>query len=388
MRVCFISHTADKYGAEFALLELLQGLIAEGVDCMVLVPKKGILLGELDRLRIPWKVIGYPRWIVGTRGKWVLGRVTRTIKGLLLAIPMAWTITRWRCDLVYSNTVAIGAGAFAAWLARRPHVWHLHEFAYRDPNLLFDFGERWTMRLMNHFSAAFIANSHAVVKDYDPYINQQRMYMIYQAVTLRDCDENRQNRSTILIKNKSNFTCVMVGSLHVAKGQDEAIHALSELVHRGIDAKLLLVGNGSRRYRELLAKQIKFSCLEERVKFIGYAENPLKYIEIADLILVCSRWETFGRVVVEAMLGEKPVIATANSGGPAELIQNGKTGLLYEGGNYNELADKIQFLYENPEERLTLSKAARAWATGRFTQERYAKEVITVLNKVLNEDTT
>lgn len=384
MRVCFVSHTANKYGAELALLELLQGMIAEGVDCMVLVPKKGILLEELDRLRIPWKIIGYPRWMAGTRGKWMLGRIARTIKAVLFAIPMAWTITRWRCDLVYSNTVAIGAGAFAAWLARRPHVWHLHEFVYRDPNLLFDLGERSTTRLMDYFSAVFIANSRAVVKDYDRYISQQRMRVIYQAVTLRDCDENRR---APLITNRSSFTCAMIGSLHVAKGQDEAVRALAELVHRGVDAKLLLVGNGSRRYRETLVKQVKSSCLEERVKFIGYTENPLKYIQIADLILVCSRWETFGRVVVEAMLAEKPVIATANSGGPAELIQNGKTGLLYEGGNYDELADKIQFMYENPKERSMLSKAARTWATDRFTQERYAKEVITVLNKVLNEST-
>lgn len=384
MRVCFVSHTANKYGAEFALLELLQGLIAEGVDCRVLVPKKGILLEELDRLGIPWKIIGYPRWMVGTRGKWLVGRIARTIRSLLLAVPMAWTIARWRCDLVYSNTVAIGVGAFAAWLARRPHVWHLHEFVYRDPNLVFDFGERWTTRLMDHLSAVFIANSHAVVKDYDRYISRQRMRVIYQAVTLRGSDENR--RATV-IRNRSKFTCVIIGSLHIAKGQDEAIRALAELVQRGVDAELLLVGNGSRRYREALVKQVKSSCLEERVQFIGYVENPLKYIQIADLVLICSRWETFGRVIVEAMLAEKPVVATANSGGPAELIQNGKTGLLYEGGNYDELADKIQFLYENPEERSTLSKTAWAWATGRFTRERYAKEVIVVLNQVLSEGT-
>ena len=48
------------------------------------------------------------------------------------------------------------------------------------------------------------------------------------------------------------------------------------------------------------------------------------------------------------MLAGKPIIATKNSGGTAELIEEGETGLLYERGNPIELADKIQYLYENP----------------------------------------
>lgn len=52
MRVCFISHSAGRYGAELALLELLQGLVKLGVRCLVLVPQKGPILGELDRMNI------------------------------------------------------------------------------------------------------------------------------------------------------------------------------------------------------------------------------------------------------------------------------------------------------------------------------------------------
>jgi len=51
MRVCFISHSAGRYGAELALLELLQGLVKLGVRCMVLVPQKRPHPGELDRMR-------------------------------------------------------------------------------------------------------------------------------------------------------------------------------------------------------------------------------------------------------------------------------------------------------------------------------------------------
>ncbi|SEO52269.1 glycosyltransferase family 4 protein [Nitrosovibrio sp. Nv6] len=382
MRVCFISHSAGRGGAELALLELLQGLIAEGVDCKVLVPKKGPLLAALDRLHVEWRIIGYPRWMVGSRNRWMPGRVIRTVKAVLLAIPMARTIGRWQCDIVLSNTIAIGAGALAARLARRPHVWHLHEFGFRDPNLRFDLGNHRTTYLMDRFSAVFIANSDAVFKDYTQYISQHRIRKIYQAVTLHDELESTQWQ----LDTKLLFKCVIVGSLHIAKGQDEAIRALAELVHRGVEAELLFIGDGGRRFRKTLREQIKSLDLEQRVRFIGYVENPAQFIRMADVMLVCSRWEAFGRATVEAMLAEKPVIGTANSGGTAELIQDGKTGLLYEAGNHIELADKIQYLYENLEERSRLGTAARIWAAGRFTQERYAKEVLSLLREVLTNE--
>src|SRR5690606_15333217 len=114
MRVCFISHTAGRGGAEVAMLGLSQGVIAERIECRVLVPKKGPILAALDRLHVEWKIIHYPRWMVGSRRRWMLGRITRTAKAVLMAISMARTITRWRCDIVVSNTIAIGAGALAA----------------------------------------------------------------------------------------------------------------------------------------------------------------------------------------------------------------------------------------------------------------------------------
>ena len=109
--------------------------------------------------------------------------------------------------------------------------------------------------------------------------------------------------------------------------------------------------------------------LEQRVTFVGYVNEPVHLIRRANLTLVCSRWEAFGRVIVEAMLVGTPIIATKNSGGTAELIEEGKTGLLYERGNYIELADKIQYLYEIRKFDQGWGRGnGHAWATGRFTQ--------------------
>ena len=383
MRVCFISHTAGRYGAELALLELLQGLIKLNVTCLVLVPAKGPLLMELDNLNVEWRVIAYPPWI--SRRSSLGHRIGRTLKAFVISFRMAQIFIRWRCDVIYTNTTVIGAGALAARLARKPHVWHSHESGYHNHNLKFDFGHRYIASLMNSLSEVIIVNSASVKNDYKRYIRPDKMHLIYQSVTVSD--EINFPKSEPSSGNPL-FKCAIVGSLHGWKGQDEAIKALSEVAHRGVNARLLVIGDGDKRFTAALHEQVKDYGLEPHVTFIGYTPDPLRFIHMADAVLVCSKWEAFGRVIVEAMLAGKPVIATANSGGPAELIEEGKTGLLYERGNHFELADKIQYLYENPDARTRLGSAARMWAKGRFTQERYAKEVFSLLSKIWTKEKT
>jgi glycosyltransferase involved in cell wall biosynthesis len=286
MRVCFISHSAGRYGAELALLELLPGLIKLGVDCKVLVPEKGPLLEALDQLHIEWRVIDYPVWM--SRPRSLPYCIARTLKSLVMAVRIAQVIARWKCDVVYTNTVVVGAGAFAAWLARKPHVWHFHESGYRNPSQKFDLGERRVMRLMDYLSVAIIVNSHSVEDDCTRCINSTKMRVIYQSVTLHEADNPDD-----FIKANQCFQCVIIGSLHALKGQDEAINALAEVVRRGINARLLIVGDGEKRFLATLHQQVRDLGLERRVKFHGYAVDPMPLIRAADVTLVCSRWEAF-----------------------------------------------------------------------------------------------
>jgi hypothetical protein len=81
------------------------------------------------------------------------------------------------------------------------------------------------------------------------------------------------------------------------------------------------------------------------------------------------------------MLAGKPVIGSAR-GATAEIIQDGRTGLLYEWGNIRDLTKKIRFLYDNPEERTRIGGSAQQWAPNRFTQERYAREILGILSEI------
>ncbi|PTR16272.1 glycosyltransferase involved in cell wall biosynthesis [Nitrosospira sp. Nsp2] len=387
MRICFISHTAARNGAELALLELLKGLSTLNVQCLVFVPEKGPLVPELDKLDIDWRVVSYPWWWK-LRGKSLPRRALRTLGGLAAATRIAIMLRRWRCDVVVTNTVAISTGAFAAWLARKPHVWHLHESPYRDSRITFDLGIRLSMRLIDRLSTRIVAVSHAVADDYSRYIRRDRLRVVYQSITSGaglSQDEIGGIHYPTLDTNV--FKCAIVGSLQPWKGQDEAIKALSEIVRRGIDAHLLIVGDGDSLFTTALRNQVKDYGLEHRVTFTGYVNDPTRLIQGTDVVLMCSRWEAFARVMIEAMLARKAVIASA-SGGTMEQIHDGETGLLYERGNHVELAEKIQYLYQNPQARLKLGQAANDWAVGRFTQERYASEMLDLFKGILTKERT
>jgi glycosyltransferase involved in cell wall biosynthesis len=380
MRVCFISHTAARNGAELALLELLKGLGKFNVHCLVFLPEKGPLLVELDRLNIEWRVVSYPRWW-RSRGKSLPRRILRTLQSLAAAVRMAIILRRRRSDVVVTNTVVVSSGAFAAWLARKPHIWHLHESPYRETSTTFDLGTRWAARLVDRLSALIVVVSHSLATDYSRHIKRGKMRVVYQSVAINSEIEEKLDRKPV----RGHFRCCIVGSIQPWKGQDEAIKALSEIVRRGVDAHLFIVGGENRLFTGALRELVAAYDLEQRITFTGYVNHPMQFIRMADVTLVCSRWEAFGRVIVEAMLAGKPIIAAAHSGGTAELIEEGKTGLLYERGNHIELADKIQYLYENPEVRADLGQAGYASAVGRFTQERYAREMLDLFGDVLEK---
>ena len=103
----------------------------------------------------------------------------------------------------------------------------------------------------------------------------------------------------------------------------------------------------------------------------------------ADVILVFSRSEAFGRVTIEAMIAGKPVIG-ARSGATAELIQNGVNGLLYSVGDPESLAAEIRYLHDNPKVADQLGKNARKWVEEHFSQDRYSEKILSVLASISN----
>jgi len=381
MKVCFISHSAAKGGAERSLLELVEVLKERGIESYVVLPAHGPLVEELTKRGIIFYILSYKWWMGKDSPIWK--RIGRVMLNLVTTISLVLRIKRWKCDAVCTNTVTVAVGAFAARLLGLPHLWYIREFGYEDHGLIFDLGSKISLWLIDRLSTICVVNSNAVAQKYQEYIDPSKLRVVYQSVSVpQDISAERDP-----IERNTGIRCAIVGALQEGKNQKEAILAIGELVHAGINAELFIVGDGNPKYRDYLQKLVLENELDRYVKFIGYAENPLPFVRGADIVLMCSRNEAFGRVTVEAMKMGKPVIG-ARSGGTAELIRDGFNGFLYTPGDYKELAHKIKYLHEHPDAVRDMGYNGLQWATERFNQERYGKEMLSILQQLMEYRTT
>ena len=101
LRVAFLTHYAELYGANLSLLNLIEGLGRYGVRAHVICPEPGDLLAALAQCGVPAAVLPFAWWVSPRRT--LRGVATRLLQNVRVLRPLAAQIGRWGCDLVYSN---------------------------------------------------------------------------------------------------------------------------------------------------------------------------------------------------------------------------------------------------------------------------------------------
>jgi len=366
---------SDMSGAELAMIDVIEGLVRRGVECRVVVSTPGELVAELELRGIVSRVCPF--------GWWVGSRQTREIKKWMKAagsqLRGGWRIAEalnsWKPDVVVTNTICMAAGAFAARKLGAAHVWYIHEFGSLDHGLQFLLGRRLSLWVMNRCSDAVICNSLAVAQHFSNGIPAAKQRII----PYRMKPPPERTEGVRVAQRHGSLNCVMVGEVAPHKRQEDGVVAVGELTRAGLDVRLSIVGHQRTiEYRKILNRLIDEYGISERVVFVDWVRDPAPYMRAADLLLMCSRMEAFGRVTAEAMLLGRPVIG-ARSGGTTELIRDGETGLLFEVANPTDLAQKIRQLYENRDLMAKLGTTARAWTNETFTEEATTGKVYELL---------
>jgi glycosyltransferase involved in cell wall biosynthesis len=151
---------------------------------------------------------------------------------------------------------------------------------------------------------------------------------------------------------------VCVGRLVRDKAQDVLLEALAILLHRGMNVRLTLVGDGAaaRQFKQVAAD---FE-LQDHVTFTGPLPQPetRAILRTADLFVLPSFAEGIPVALMEAMAMEIPCVSTTVMGIP-ELIESGKDGILVPPGNVDELAAALETLIADPALRQKIGKAGR-----------------------------
>jgi len=169
---------------------------------------------------------------------------------------------------------------------------------------------------------------------------------------------------------KDSFIVGIVGRIEEGKGQYLVIDAIKKLSQKNLDVKALIVGHAmDEKYLESLKKELVKNSLEERVIFTGFTREAQKLMQICDTLVLATDRETFGLVLIEAMACGICVIGT-NNAGPLEIIDDNKTGLLFEKNSSESLAEKIELLLNDKELKSRLAEAGREKAECVFESEK------------------
>jgi glycosyltransferase involved in cell wall biosynthesis len=289
-------------------------------------------------------------------------------------------------DLIYANTQkALVVGALASFLSRRPLVYHLHDILSTDH--FSQSNRRLAVTLANRFASLVIANSQASQAAFlEAGGRSDITHVVYNGFEPEGYQSDPSNISQLKkqLELDGRFIVGHFSRLSPWKGQHILIEALA---HCPEDIIAMLVGDalfGEQEYVQQLHKRVAELGLEERVRFLGFRSDIPQLMAVCDLVAHTSTApEPFGRVIVEAMLCGRPVVATG-SGGAVEIVEPGINGFLVPPGEPQQLAEVITTCRNQPEHTATIAQYARDTATQRFHQTNINQRIAQLLYRALS----
>ena len=157
--------------------------------------------------------------------------------------------------------------------------------------------------------------------------------------------------------NTENKQFIFVGRISSQKGVDFLIDSFATFCEQNEDWQLIIVGDGSPKYRDSLIRKAWDKEVQDRIRFVGFTENVLKYYLQASIYLMSSRYEGWGLVVTEAMHLGLPVIAYDITP-MGYLIDHHKNGIIIEKFNTQKFAVAMTDLANDIEKRTEMSQSA------------------------------
>lgn len=380
MKILFLDQSGKLGGAELSLLDLakfyqknaLVGLFADGV-----------FKQKLEQYQIPVEVLTQKSIKVHKDSNFIQG--LNSISSLLPLIAKTTKIAQ-NYDLIYANTQkALVVGAIVSILSRRPLIYHLRDIISADH--FSKINRQIIITLANQFATLVIANSKATQGSFIEVGGRPELtQVIYNGFDTKNYEFNIVARN-LLRKELGLEQQLVVGHfsrLSPWKGQHILLEAL---VNCPDNIYAIFVGDalfGEQDYVEQLHQKVAELGLEKRVQFLGFRSDIVAVMSACDLITHTSTApEPFGRVIIEAMLCQRPVIAAA-AGGVIELVKDGKTGWLVEPGNVQQLTEAIINCWKNPQLMTQVAQAAQQEASERFQLDQVQQQIDQLLHQALS----
>jgi glycosyltransferase involved in cell wall biosynthesis len=257
-------------------------------------------------------------------------------------------------SIVHSNTSVTLSGAVAARRAGVPHVWHVREI----------YTERmWPAYRRVLYTADVLPCVSGAVRN--QFGDRSSAIVLGDGVAVLGPPHAMAPRAP-----SGPLVCVVLGRISPWKGQDVLLRAIAEVP--GAEAVVAGDAWSGQEQREAELRELASSLgIEDRVRFVGFVDDPRRLYAMADVVVVPSiRPDPLPNAALEAAAAGCCVVASGH-GGLTEILHDGETGVLVEPGDPAALAAALRRLAADPGLRSRLGAAA-ATDVGR----RYAPELL------------
>jgi glycosyltransferase involved in cell wall biosynthesis len=377
MKILFLDQSGKLGGAELNLLDLAKFYRD---SCLVCLFADGSFKEVLEQNQVPVRILSKRSLeIYKDSNFW------QSIKNIGQLIPLVSEVAQVSkdYDLIYANTQkAMVVGAVVSCLTAKPLIYHLHDILSLE-----HFSKvncQLAVLLANCFAALIIANSEATKNAFIQAGGSKKLVeTVYNGF---DLAQYQIQYFSSQLKQKLNLNeQYIVGHfsrLSPWKGQ----HILIEALTHCPEVTAILVGDalfGEDQYVDRLHQQVKRLKLSDRVHFLGFRTDIPELMSICDLVVHTSTApEPLGRVIVEAMLCGKPIIASA-AGGAVELIEDAQTGWLTPPKDVLKLAETINYCRQHPKTTAEIAQAGKISAIQRFNLSKIQQQIDNLLSQVI-----
>jgi glycosyltransferase involved in cell wall biosynthesis len=378
-RVLYVNHTSRISGAERTLLDLLRGLPAD-LEPAVASPE-GRLADEVRALGVE-----HLRLRESDLSLKLSTHAPRGVVQLIRAGTEAGALARG-VGASFVHAFSIRAGLGCALGSDMRLAVHAHDALGRGP------ASRLVAEVISRRARLILAASPFVADRFPKGKWRAPVTVVDNPVDLKRFDPGTASatavRDELAIDRAANVITV-VGQISPWKGQDLALRVLAGLLQRGLDAHLLVVGapvftsamtrHDNVGYQRSLQQLQRCLGLEGRAHFLGEREDVPAVLAATDVTLVPSWEEPFGRVVVESMAMQVPVLATSR-GGPALILREGG-GVTLPPNEPGPWVDAAHALLLDPARRARMGECGAMLARDRFPLDRWVARVTTAYGEL------
>lgn len=357
LKLLVFSHNLNREGASISLKELVCGLKSKNA----IMPE--VIAFADGPLRSCYEAQGIS---VEVRPS-LLYRISTTKRLNNEVALLARRIKASAPDVVFANTLLNFPSILAAELAGVPSVWNPRE---SEPwNEYFRFlpspvAQKALAAISLPKSVVFVAEStRKVWKDFEQVTNFKVIHNVLNLDRFaKSMIDDKATVRRLLEWNADEVVFLCVGTLCERKGQQDALRALEKIVDLlKVDVRVVFVGDSSEPYgqaQQRLAMRLK-SADRVRIVFEASTENIQNYYLSADAFLLCSRVESFPRVILEALAFGLPIISTPVFG-VVEQIPDAADALFYAPGDVVQLSERLLEVANDPMVRQRLINRAKA----------------------------